>query len=150
MSDPAWLKAAKKNGLEINAGPKANAEMVNNAVSKGVNTGLFRDATWQPLPPDCAEEEFQKRVVDFATMHGWMVYHTRDSRGSQEGFPDLVLVRGSKLYFVELKKEDGVESKAQKKWAEALATVCPKYVWHFLWRPSHWPFIEKLLSTPED
>lgn len=34
---------------------------------------------------------------------GWLRYHTLDSRGSDAGFPDEVLVRGSQIVFAELK-----------------------------------------------
>ena len=40
-----------------------------------------------------SEEQFQQQVIDLATLRGWRCYHTRDSRRSAEGFPDLVLAR---------------------------------------------------------
>ena len=46
------------------------------------------------------EKEFQRLVVDYATLHGWMHYHTHDSRRSTPGFPDLVLVR-ERIIFAE-------------------------------------------------
>ena len=45
-------------------------------------------------------------VVDLARTLGWRVYHTYDSRRSQPGFPDLVLVR-ERILFLELKSETG-------------------------------------------
>ena len=39
------------------------------------------------------EEQFQQQIIDLADVRGWWHYHTRDSRRSDEGFPDLVLVR---------------------------------------------------------
>src|SRR5688572_19177552 len=39
------------------------------------------------------ERAFQAQVVKYARLMGWTAYHTHDSRRSQAGFPDLVLVR---------------------------------------------------------
>jgi hypothetical protein len=49
-----------------------------------------------------SEEELLATVTQMAQLQGWMVYHTRDSRRSQTGFPDLVLVRPPVVWFVEL------------------------------------------------
>ena len=90
------------------------------------------------------EAEFQADIVAFAKAHGWMVYHTLDSRGSDPGFPDLVLVRAkldgeAECIFAELKSETGKVSVAQSEWATAL----PNYR---LWRPSMWDEIQRLLE----
>lgn len=42
-------------------------------------------------------------VVDAARLNGWLVYHTHDSRRSAEGFPDLVMLRLSRMVVAELK-----------------------------------------------
>lgn len=49
----------------------------------------------KPTPPNphCSEKDWQAWVEDAARMNGWLPYHTRDSRKSAEGFPDLVLLR---------------------------------------------------------
>ena len=43
------------------------------------------------------EKEFQAVVVEYAQRLGYMVYHTYDSRRSQRGFPDLVMVKEGRL-----------------------------------------------------
>lgn len=69
-------------------------------------------ATRRPYRPDAQaladasmtpEAAFQVRVVTLARDHGWRAYHTHDSRRSDPGFPDLVLVRPPRVLFVELK-----------------------------------------------
>ena len=45
-----------------------------------------------------SEAQFQSHVVALAHRLGWLVYHTRDSRRSEPGFPDLVMVRGRTLF----------------------------------------------------
>lgn len=85
------------------------------------------------LNPDRqTEREFQREVVKRALLFGWKVYHTYDSRRSAAGFPDLVMVRGDRLIFAELKTEEGKLSEDQEKWLTALAKTGQAEVW----RPS--------------
>lgn len=46
----------------------------------------------------------------------WATYHTLRSKGSEPGFPDLVLIRGSVAMFRELKTSQGALTPAQKAW----------------------------------
>ena len=62
------------------------------------------------------EKDFQGRVVQFAKLLGWLCYHTYDSRRSEPGFPDLVLVKGKRILYRELKSESGKLSDYQKWW----------------------------------
>ena len=89
------------------------------------------------------EKEFLQQVRDFAKLCSWLVYHTYDSRRSSEGFPDLVLVRGDKVIFAELKSEKGRETSAQRGWLDALEKV--RTVEAYLWRPSDWDRIVEIL-----
>lgn len=65
--------------------------------------------TARTMPP-MTEKNLQSAIIKLAGFHGYEVrYHTKDSRGSQAGFPDLVLaskVRG-RLLFRELKSDTG-------------------------------------------
>ena len=56
------------------------------------------------VPEDDEELEsaFMARIRRLARQYGWATYHTHDSRKSDKGFPDLVLVRET-ILFVELK-----------------------------------------------
>jgi hypothetical protein len=101
---------------------------------------------WQPLPEDCPEAAFMERVVALARQHGWLVYHTLDSRGSDPGFPDLVLVRAGILFFVELKTDTGKETAEQKLWGDTLAEV--KLTRAAIWRPCTMDAIERILTKP--
>lgn len=69
------------------------------------------------------EAAFQQQILQLAAYYGWRAYHTHDSRRSQAGFPDLVLVRGPELIFAELKTEKGRASGAQQDWIRALMEV---------------------------
>ncbi|HZS02229.1 MAG TPA: VRR-NUC domain-containing protein [Chloroflexota bacterium] len=99
---------------------------------------------------DMAEEDLLRHVKSCAAAFGWLVYHTRDSRRSDEGFPDLVLLRPPRLIFAELKTEQGRVTHDQAMWLAtfeelrfeelrartrgAAGVLCEVYVW----RPSAW------------
>ena len=65
-------------------------------------------------------------------MFGWMCYHTYDSRRSEPGFPDLVLVRDKVVMFRELKTDKGRLTTAQKNWGDKLTEAGSDYA---VWRP---------------
>lgn len=89
-----------------------------------------------------SEKEFQKSVKSLAYALGWLTYHTFDSRRSDVGFPDLVLVKDDRLIFAELKSEKGKLTIKQDMWLQALDyTDVETYVW----RPSDLPAIARIL-----
>jgi len=90
------------------------------------------------------EKQLQLEIVRLAKRCGWRVYHTYDSRKSQAGFPDLVLVRRDRLLFIELKRELGKPTPEQSEWLEALSVVPRIEV--FIWRPQDWTEIEGVLK----
>lgn len=93
--------------------------------------------------PRQSERSFQQQVYDAARMLGWRAYHTRDSRGSTAGFPDLVLVRRPRLLFAELKREGEQPTPEQAEWLDELwGCGCEAYVW----RPSDWPTVQRVLG----
>ena len=75
------------------------------------------------MPTIKTEAQLQARIVAEAKVNGWLAYHTFDSRKSEPGFPDLVLVKGDLVWFLELKTERGKVSKAQAAWLRALELV---------------------------
>ena len=52
-----------------------------------------------------SEKELMTTVCTMAQLHGWLVYHTYDSRRSTPGFPDLCLLRPSRCILAELKSQ---------------------------------------------
>ncbi len=104
-----------------------------------------------------SEEELYASIRDHPTLlRGWRLYHTRDSRRSPAGFPDLVLVsRGrGRLLFVELKSDTGRVRPEQAEWLDVLRSICglaievtAEEVPHltgrtlpevYCWRPAQW------------
>ena len=90
-----------------------------------------------------------QRAPGLADGSGWRGYHTHRSDRSPAGFPDLVLVKGYRLIFAELKRQKGGKtSTAQLEWLEDLERLtrlpqvhhgdCPEVpspVEVYLWRP---------------
>lgn len=94
-----------------------------------------------------SEAEFQRIVVQLAKLRGWMTYHTYDSRRSDEGFPDLVMVR-ERIIYIELKAErkDRKLSKVQQEWISKLHAAGAEV---YVWRPSDWDTVARTLARPK-
>jgi hypothetical protein len=87
------------------------------------------------------ERDWQNTVVALAKALDWRVYHTHDSRRSDPGFPDLVLVR-DRIVYAELKNEAGRLSKAQADWRNAIQAAGGTW---FLWRPDDYEDVRQTL-----
>ena len=86
------------------------------------------------------------QVLQYATLRGWLVYHTHDSRRSAAGFPDLCMVRTGRLVFAELKRDRKAKATdEQAKWMAELKAVWGA-VGVYLWTPDDWELIEKVLQ----
>jgi VRR-NUC domain len=83
------------------------------------------------------EAAFQDQLVRAAKRLGYRVYHTHDSRKSEPGFPDLVLVsrRQRRTVFAELKTPEGTLTEDQSWWIAALAEAGQEV---HLWRYADW------------
>ena len=98
------------------------------------------------------ERQWQRQVLDAARYCGWLRAHFRPAQtargwrtpveGDGAGFPDLVLVRGHRLLFVELKSDRGRVSPAQQAWLDALRRASVEV---HVWRPSDWARVEEVL-----
>lgn len=89
-----------------------------------------------------SESDFQAEVIRMAGQAGFAVYHTYDSRRSQPGFPDLVLV-GNRVIFAELKAAGGQLMPSQKAWRDNLLAAGAEW---YLWRPSDMDAIPSILG----
>ena len=72
---------------------------------------------------EMSEAELQILVCDAADLHGWLTYHTHDSRRSPAGFPDLIMLRDRYELVVELKSATGRLRPDQVVWMDAFAKV---------------------------
>ena len=91
----------------------------------------------QPAEITITERELQANIVAFAEMCGWLVYHTYDSRRSNRGFPDLLMVRSFVFVAIEVKTEKGKVSEHQEAWLAALSAL-PGAAFVGVVRPSDW------------
>lgn len=84
-----------------------------------------------------SEKQLQSQVEELAKRMGWMGYHTHDSRRSQPGFPDLILVhpRQRRILWRELKSEIGRPTPEQQAWMSSLLLVGQDVD---IWRPRDW------------
>ena len=79
-----------------------------------------------------SESNLMQSIIKAARDFDWLCYHTRNSRQSEPGFVDLVLVRPPRVMFLELKTAKGRLRKGhlnksgsrwlpgQDEWGEAL------------------------------
>ena len=109
------------------------------------------------LPLKLTEGAFQEMVMDLARARKWRVAHIHDSRrqvkdergirwvGDKDvaGFPDLVLVRLSRIIFAELKTDDGKVTEVQAQWLKELELTGKVEV--CVWRPKTWDSVIALL-----
>src|SRR5690349_561238 len=97
------------------------------------------------------EKDWHLIVEQFARIMGWTHYHTYDSRKSDPGFPDLVLIRDDRLIFVELKAQRGKLSPDQERWQELIygvAGACPAHVSYYCWKPENFDTMVEALVRP--
>lgn len=90
-----------------------------------------------------SEKAWQEQVLELAGYYRWEHFHVYDSRRSDPGWPDLVLVRPPELVFVELKTDRGRLRAAQTAWLERLA-ACGQEV--YVWRPSDFDAVHARLK----
>jgi hypothetical protein len=91
-----------------------------------------------------AERDWQQRVVDLARLRRWRTYHVFDSRRSEPGWPDLVMLREARCVVAELKSEHGRLTTAQEVWLTAFRQVPAVEV--FVWRPADWQTVIGVLK----
>lgn len=102
-----------------------------------------RGSTRAPAHP-VSEKVFQAAVVRLAREHGWLCYHTHDSRKSLPGYPDLTMVREGVCLWSELKVPGGTLTLQQAHWLKALGQV--RETAAFVWQPEDWPEIRMRLT----
>jgi len=118
-------------------GALARAAALDPAAPRSERLGLHND------PYAMSEAALTTHVIGAAKDLDYTLrYHTRDSRGSDKGFPDWVLVnvRRGRFILAELKKQDGTVKPEQKDWAAGLLELVRMglRIEYYLWRPADW------------
>ena len=96
-----------------------------------------------PKRPHMREDQFQEKILELCKWLRLRTYHTYDSRRSNAGFPDLVIVGKHGAVFAELKSTSGKVSLAQQEWYDELIMAGQQA---YIWRPEDWPQVEKVLK----
>lgn len=94
-----------------------------------------------------SEKQFQAQIVELARWNNFVVYHTFDSRRSEAGFPDLILIRPPRLIVVEVKSQTGRVTPAQEAWLQRFQECG---IETHVWRPDHWAVVTAALSRRQD
>ncbi len=125
------------------------------------------------LDAQVSESDFQHKIVEYAKLRGWLVHAERPSTSrngkwataiqGDAGFPDLVLARKGRVIFAELKRQGQKERPSQRRWLDALVSPATfsggltaeavglllqamHQVAVYVWVPTHWPEIERVLA----
>jgi hypothetical protein len=94
------------------------------------------------------EKALLAQIRGLAKAHSWLTYHVFDARRSEEGYPDLTLVKPGRLIFAELKSEKGKLSHEQAVWLDMLRHSIPG-IEVYCWRPRDLPTIAARLAQKE-
>jgi len=107
-----------------------------------------------PLIIPLTEAQFQVQVTELAERLGWSWLHINRMQGETgwrtpvsgplgKGFPDLLLVKGTQVLFVELKADTGYLSPAQK----VLQSQALRDQRFYVWRPRDWVQVMDVLHA---
>ncbi len=101
--------------------------------------------------------QLQEQIIELAHLLGWKVAHFRPARtkfgwrtpvaADGKGYPDLVLYR-ERIVHVECKSRHEPLRAEQVSWRDWVLKTGGE---HYVWRPSDWPEIERVLrrqTTP--
>lgn len=90
-------------------------------------------------PRELTEKQLYAFVRDCAKQAGWRLYHTWLSKFSEAGFPDLVLLKGQRIIWAELKGPHGRPTPEQRAWLADLRSIDPagRGLDVYLWKPHH-------------
>jgi hypothetical protein len=101
-----------------------------------------------PAPPPLwiSEAALQRLITDLAEWCGWYWTFNADSRHTQAGVPDLLLMRGKRLLWRELKRESGRLRPEQLAFGQRLLRAGQDWA---CWRPSSWDDVVRTLTAEE-
>jgi Holliday junction resolvase len=90
------------------------------------------------------ERHMQAALEQELQLRGWRYFHASDARRSVPGFPDIIAVRGTRLFVAEIKTAKGRVSTEQRAWLDAFTLAgVPAYLWRL---PADWAEVGKVLA----
>lgn len=120
------------NGLEITAGTYPCYTACLDIRSDAHRHEFYR--LYQVTPQKMPEVLLQRAVLTMCRVYGLTGFHEQDSRRQVvKGWPDLVIIGGSKILWRELKSESGAITVEQRRVGSILAKSSEDWA---IWRPS--------------
>lgn len=100
------------------------------------------------------EADWQRQITELAELLGWQWAHFRPAKTAKgwrtpvsgplgKGFPDLVLVRASRIIFAEVKSDTGKTTPEQE---AVLAAIWRTSNEAYIWRPCDWEHVVAVLQ----
>ena len=89
------------------------------------------------------EIPFMQQVLEFLRLCGFLAYHTKDSRKSAPGFPDIIALKGDRQLVIETKRVGEEPDEDQERWLRAYVDVGAKV---YVFTPDDWPEIERVVK----
>lgn len=140
------MKRQTDTGEGVNDAQRGARAILDNAMS---------EAQWQELVIEAANRAnylCHHQLIPIKKEHGRTIAWVTE--GTRKGFPDLVLCRPpeegdtrGEFFVCELKRESGKLTPEQEVWREVLQAAGVRY---YLWRPSDWPQVCRVLGLPDD
>lgn len=123
------------------------------SVTPDPNWAKINDQHGDGLPQQIGEADFQECCEAVARQYGWLVFHSNDSRRSDKGLPDLIMVSRPRpdgtrvLALIELKTNKGKPTTEQEEWLLKLSeTGVLVSGWM---QPKHWLQFVQLCFDPD-
>ena len=101
-----------------------------------------------------SEQDLFNQILDLAHIYHWRCAHFRPAMtergwrtavaGDGAGYPDLCMVRLTRVLYAELKSEKGKVTEEQQEWLDALKQTGKVEV--YVWRPSDFYEIAEILK----
>lgn len=101
----------------------------------GVSPSLSPEQYRAALAATMTEASLLERIRAACRTTGVLIYHTHNSRRSERGFPDLVIVLGDRVLYRELKAARGRLTPQQRTWLDRLTAAGADAG---VWRPMDW------------
>jgi hypothetical protein len=89
------------------------------------------------------EVPFMQQVLEFLRLCGFLAYHTKDSRKSAPGFPDIIALKGERQLVIETKRVGEEPDSEQERWLGAYADVGAEV---YVFTPDDWAEIERVVK----